>query len=106
VVLTTVFGSSGYYESITRETINKDFGLAFNNTTFPIDNFKFRKGDEIRVEIVRGPGTLSSDNNPKLQSLKEGDQILIKASPYDAKIYVERTLRCSDCVVLRDKRLR
>lgn len=106
VVLTTVFGSSGYYQSITRNTISNGFALAFNNTTFAIENFKFKKGDEIRVEIIRGPGTLSSDNNPKLQSLKEGDQILIKASPYDAKIYVERTLRCNNCVVLRDKRLR
>lgn len=106
VVFTTVFGSSGYYQSITRKTIDKDFALAFNNTTFPVENIKFLKGDHIKVEIIRGPGTLSSDNNSKLHALKEGDHVNIHASAHDARIYVEKTLRCTECVVLRDKRLR
>lgn len=106
VVLTTVFGSSGYYQSITRNTISSGFALAFNNTTFPVDNFKFKKGDEIKVEIIRGPGSLSSDNNSKQYNLKEGDHVLVRASEHDARIYVEKTLRCDDCVILRDKRLR
>lgn len=106
VVFTTVFGSTGYYQSITRKTIDRDFAMAFNNTTFPIESVKFSKGDEIKIEIIRGPGTLSSDNNPKLHTLKEGDHVIIKASATDARIYVEKTLRCNECVVLRDKRLR
>jgi NAD+ kinase len=106
VVFTTVFGSSGYYQSITRKTIEREFAIAFNNTTFPIENTKFSKGDIIKVEIIRGPGTLSSDNNSKLHTLKEGDHVTIHASTHDARIYVEKTLRCTECVVLRDKRLR
>ena len=105
VVFTTVFGSSGYYQSITRKTIENGFAAAFSNTTFPVEPVKFQKGDAIKVEIIRGPGSLSSDNNPKLYTLKEGDIVTVSPSVYDAKIYVERTLRCSDCVVLRDKRL-
>ena len=58
------------------------------------------------MEIIRGPGSLSSDNNSKLHNLKEGDEVLIQASKNDARIYVEKTLRCGDCVVLREKRLR
>lgn len=106
VVLTTVFGSSGYYQSITRKTIDKDFALAFSNTTFPVKNIKFSKGEEIKVVIIRGPGTLSSDNNPKLYTIKENDEVKIFPSPHTARIYVEKTLRCSNCLVLRDKRLR
>lgn len=106
IVLTTVFGSTGYYQSITRKTINQDFAAAFNNTTFHIENIKFKKGDQIKVEVIRGPGSLSSDNNPKSHTLKEGDEVAIQASPHDAKIYVEKTLRCDNCVILRDKRLR
>ena len=106
VVATTVFGSSGYYQSITRKTIDKDFALAFSNTTFPVEPVKFLKDDRIRVEIIRGPATLSSDNNPKLYTLKEGDFVTISASHHAAKIYVEKTLRCDVCVILRDKRLR
>ena len=106
VVFTTVFGSSGYYQSITRQTINKDFAMAFSNTTFPVESVKFSKADEIIVEIIRGPGSLSSDNSPKFQTLKESDEVIIKSSVHSAKIYVEKTLRCPNCIILRDKRLR
>jgi hypothetical protein len=106
VVATTVFGSSGYYQSITRKTISGDFALAFSNTTFPIEPIKFSKADEIKAQIIRGPGTLSSDNNPKLHTLKESDEVKIFASTHRAQIYVEKTLRCDNCVILRDKRLR
>lgn len=106
IVFTTVFGSSGYYKSITRKTIDQDFAMAFNNTTEEIEPVGFSKRDETKIEIVRGPGTLSSDNNPKLFTLKEGDEVKISPSNHNAQIYVERTLRCSDCVILRHKRLR
>jgi hypothetical protein len=106
VVFTTVFGSTGYYKSITRQTIDQGFAAAFNNTTEIIEPLKFGKEDKIKVEIVRGPGTLSSDNNSKLFALKEGDVIHILSSSHSARIYVEKTLRCGDCVILRDKRLR
>lgn len=106
VVLTTTFGSTGYYKSITRQTIEKDFAIAFNNTTEVIEPVKFSKGDEIRIVIIRGPGTLSSDNNPRFLYLREGAEVKIFPSSYNAQIYVEKTLRCTDCIVLRDKRLR
>jgi len=104
IVLTTVFGSSGYYKSITRQTIDKNFAIAFNNTTEEIEPIKFPASDQIKAEIIRGPGTLSSDNNSKLFTLKEGDTVQIGASAHSAQIYVEKTLRCDDCVILRDKR--
>lgn len=106
IVATTVFGSSGYYKSITRQTIDTDFAIAFNNTTEIIEPVKFSKHDEIKIVIIRGPGTLSSDNNPKLVSLKEDSEVTIFPSIHFARIFVEKTLRCPDCVILRDKRLR
>lgn len=106
VVATTAFGSTGYYQSITRKTIEEGFALAFSNTTQVIESFKFSLGEEIKVVIVRGPGTLSSDNNPKLLGLREGAEVRIFASTHKARIYVKSTLRCPDCVILRDKRLR
>lgn len=106
VIFTTVFGSTGYYQSITRKNISEGFAMAFSNTTFPVEPVKFKKEDHIKVEIIRGPGTLSSDNNPKFYALKENDQVLIQGAQHNAQIYVEKTLRCENCVVLRDKRLR
>lgn len=104
VVITTPFGSSGYYKSITRETIKTNFAAAFNNTTIALKPLKFTLIQDIKIVIVRGPGSLSSDNNPKIYSLKENDQIKIRASVNKAQIFLE-SLRCSECVVLRDKRL-
>lgn len=105
IVATTSFGSTGYYQSITRTTINKDFAVAFNNTTQNIKPLKFYPGDEINLVVIRGPGSLSSDNSPKIYSLKETDSVKIFASIQKAHIFMD-TLRCRDCVILRDKRLR
>lgn len=106
IVATTAFGSTGYFKSITRTEIEQGFAIAFNNTTLPIHPVKFMQKDVFKIEIVRGPGTLSSDNNPKILTLKETDTVSIFPSKHSAKIYVKKTLRCTDCVVLRDKRLR
>lgn len=105
IVTTTPFGSSGYYQSITRSTINRGFAAAFSNTTVKIDPIKFSKGDEIKLVVVRGPGSLSSDNNPRIISLREGDEVKIFASTHNARIFMD-PLRCENCTILRDKRLR
>jgi NAD+ kinase len=105
VVVTTPFGSSGYYQSITRQTLKTGFAVAFNNTTVALKPLKFTAIQDVRIVIVRGPGSLSSDNNPKIHPLKENDEVKIFASIHKAQIFME-TLRCSDCVILRDKRLR
>lgn len=105
VVATTAFGSTGYYKSITRKTIDHGFAIAFNNTTQVIEPLRFSDGEHIRIDIIRGPGTLSSDNSPKILTLREGDQVKIFPSAHSARIYVKSTLRCPDCEILRDKRL-
>lgn len=106
VVFTTFFGSTGYFQSITRKSVDEGFAMAFSNTTFAIEPVRFNTDDHIKIEIIRGPGTLSADNNPKFSNLKEKDEILVQASSHSAQIYVEKTLRCENCIVLRDKRLR
>lgn len=113
VVATTAFGSTGYYQSITRETLDKNFALAFNNTVAQFQPLKFADGDIIKIIIVRGPGSLSSDNNPKLISLKENEDmsgvrdnsLKIFPSKHMANIYALSGLRCNKCVILRDRRL-
>lgn len=105
IVVTTPFGSSGYYQSITRETITSGFAVAFNNTTKPMQSVKFIATQDVKIVIVRGPGSLSSDNNPKIYPLKEADEIKITASLHKAQIFMD-PLRCQDCIILRDKRLR
>ncbi len=113
VVATTPFGSTGYFKSITRETLENGFALAFNNTVQEFTPLKFDEDDVIKIVIIRGPGSLSSDNNPKLIQLREHDEmsgardnsLKIFPSKHNANIYALSGLRCDKCVVLRDRRL-
>lgn len=105
IVASTPFGSTGYYQSITREAIETGFAVAFNNTTLHLEPMKFTPIQDIKVVIVRGPGSLSSDNNPKIYPLKENDEVKIFASLNKAQIFID-TLRCDKCIILRDRRLR
>ncbi|MBN1475760.1 NAD(+)/NADH kinase, partial [Candidatus Sumerlaeota bacterium] len=64
LVVATPFGSSAYFRSITNSTFLVGIGLAFNNSTEPIDHLVLSPDDVIRVRITRGPALLASDNNP------------------------------------------
>lgn len=105
IVASTPFGSTGYFQSITRKSFDKNFQIAFNNT---IDEFKpieFTLQDQIRIQIVRGPAQLTSDNNPKILELSDLNEISIFASEQKALIYSAESLRCPDCIVKRELRL-
>ncbi len=77
VVVSTSFGASGYFKSITRKTFEKGIGIAFNNTT------KFQKpkvvgeNAKIVVEITRGSGIVVADNQKPIK-IKKSDKIKIK----------------------------
>lgn len=101
IVLSTPFGSTGYFKSITRESFQKGWGLAFNNITektypiYPDDD------EQIGLKLVRGKATLSFDNNPDAFVIDEGSEIIFKLSNQVAKIYEAESLRCPNCQVIR-----
>lgn len=105
IVVTTAFGSSGYFKSVTKQTLLEGFGIAFNNTTETIKPFEFNQKDILKIRIVRGPGVLSSDNNPDLIILEMDSEIEIRVSDKKAFIYSPDSLRCSKCVIQRHLRL-
>lgn len=100
VVVATSFGSSGYFKSITRKTFTKGFGLAFNNTTEPFKPIYFNQ-DTIKVTIVRGPATLTSDNSPDTLELTGGCEITFKPSSQKLRIY-DSSLKCPNCKLVRN----
>jgi hypothetical protein len=104
-VVSTPFGSTGYYQSITRKTFSENFQIVFNNTVAEIPPFEFKAEDIITLTIVRGPGEMTSDNNPETIELIEGNKAVLKVSEQKAKIYSPQTLRCSMCEVRREERL-
>lgn len=105
IVASTPFGSTGYFKSVTKETFKEGFFLAFNNTIEDIRPLEFKKDDSIRITIVRGPGTLSVDNNPNFISIKNGNSIQIRVSGDFSLIYQPEILRCNVCIIKKDKRL-
>lgn len=102
VVISTPFGSSGYFKSITQKTFNSGFGLAFNNTTQNLKPQFFGRNESLMFKLVRGKAGLSFDNNPKVYNLPEGLEITFKLSDQVARIYELESLRCPNCKVIRD----
>lgn len=105
IVASTPFGSTGYYQSITRSTFDLNFKMAFNNTVISMKPIEFSEIDQVKIEIVRGPAQLTCDNNPEVIELVEGNVFIIHSSTQKAKIYSAESLRCNNCEVKREFRL-
>jgi NAD+ kinase len=86
LVVSTPFGSTAYFRSIAQCTFRIGIGLAFNNTTEPINNVIVGDASLIRILVTRGPAALAADNNPKLLELDRDDEILIRRSEQTAVI--------------------
>lgn len=101
IVVTTSFGSSGYFKSITGKTLTTGFGLAFNNTTQKLAPVFLNDHQTIDFKLIRGKATLSFDNNPDIFTIDEGSELTFKLSDQVAKIYEDTSLRCPNCQVIR-----
>lgn len=101
IVISTPFGSTGYFKSITRQTFSFGFGLAFNNTTEQKAPEFFDEKATVIFKLIRGSATLSFDNNPQIIPIMEGLEISFKISSQKAKIYELESLRCPNCRVTR-----
>jgi len=85
IVACTVFGSSGYFNSITNKSLSKGIGIAFNNV--PGQNYvTLKQNTIIDFVLVRGRAAVSADNSKKMFILKKEDKIRIKKSTEKAFI--------------------
>ena len=101
IVVSTPFGSTGYFKSITSKTFTKGFGVAFNNTTQKTAPVFFPDQDIVTFKLIRGKASISFDNSPEIFNIDEGSELIFKVSDQVAKIYSPETLRCPDCQVKR-----
>jgi len=101
LVVATPFGSTGYYRSITHSLFRVGLGLAFNNSTEPLDHLVIDGDSVIDVEIIRGPAVLLADNDPGRVALEAGDRVKIKKSPEETVVLGLEVFRCEDCGQLR-----
>lgn len=86
VVISTPWGSSGYFYSITKRFFKKGIGVGLNNTNTEHRDTINKENSKIDVIITRGDAYLSVDNNKKEFIIKTGDKITIKRHKKDAKI--------------------
>jgi NAD kinase len=86
VVVSTPWGSPGYFSSITRRVFRRGLGLAINNPVKPMRPEFLDEHAIIRVRIVRENGVLVWDCSDKPIKLKPGDDVLIKSSLERARL--------------------
>jgi len=101
IVVSTPFGSSGYFKSVTGQAFEEGFAIAFNNTTEKMGPLFLKDGDTLTFQLIRGKATLSFDNNPDIFNIDEGSELIFKLSDQVAKIYEPTSLRCPNCQVMR-----
>ena len=97
IVVSTPFGSTGYFKSITRQSFDKGFGLAFNNPTDPIEPIIFDGNDQFKFKLIRGLADLTFDNGHSTAPVSEAEEVSFRISSKKAQIYELDSLRCTDC---------
>lgn len=100
IVVSTPFGSTAYFKSVTNEAFDKGFALAFNNTTKKTNPIYLSEEDNVKFELVRGKAILTFDNNPQTFNISEGKTLIFDLSEKVAKIYTS-SLRCPNCQIIR-----
>lgn len=88
VVVSTPFGSTGYYRSITDSFFELGIGVAFNNSTEQSDHIVLKKDKIIDIKIARGPAVIYADNQDEFIEVDEGAEVKIKRSPNVALIVI------------------
>ncbi|MFW6413856.1 MAG: hypothetical protein ACOCZS_01020 [Verrucomicrobiota bacterium] len=105
LVAATPFGSTGYYRSITHSFFHSGVGLAFNNSTEPINHLVLDEDVDVHIEILRGPAAMVADNEPDEKRIEKGDFVHISKADEKARIIGLSTFRCPNCYWLRHHRL-
>jgi NAD+ kinase len=85
VVVSTPFGSTGYFHSITKTSFKKGIGFAINNATIKTKTL-IAKNPTIVFVLHRGIAQLSADNDPRIIKLKPGSKVTITLSSTVARI--------------------
>ncbi|MEE9406174.1 MAG: hypothetical protein V3V26_02095 [Candidatus Aenigmarchaeota archaeon] len=86
VVVSTPYGSTAYFHSITRKTFKDGIGIAFNNPTAPTGNVVIPDTSIIDVKVTKGEGYMAADCDKKVIPLKKGDTVSIRKWPEPARI--------------------
>lgn len=101
VGLSSIHGSTAYYKSITHSIFKTGIGLSFSNSTEEVNHLVLPETSIVRVEIVRGPGLVISDNSPKTYILEKDEAITLGESDEFLSVYGLESFMCPKCRILR-----
>jgi NAD+ kinase len=103
LVFCTAFGSTGYFQSITRGNFRLGIGVAYNN---PMDGESFavlEEATQIKMELLRGPALVLADNTPEMIEIHDHDILDIALAERKTIIFGLEAFRCPECYLLRSK---
>jgi NAD+ kinase len=98
LVVTTPFGSSAYYRSITGSTFEEGIGIAFNNATEPRKPIVYAGDRAMGIDILRGPAVLACDNDSRPIPLRAGHRFTVQLSSERALVHGLDSLSCQECL--------
>ena len=87
IIVATPFGSTGYFQSITRTVFSQGIGVAVINPTNCLNNMIVPDSSTVSITIDRVEAQLFSDNNPDILNLPAETTINIGKSSKSAFIY-------------------
>jgi NAD+ kinase len=86
VIVSTPFGSTGYYSAAGGKPFKNGIGVCFNNIhSGKIPSIVLPENSKIKIKLDRDSAILLNDNNPKYYDLKAKDEITIQKSQKKAK---------------------
>ena len=80
VVVSTPFGSTGYYKSMGGKKIDKGIGIGFNNPTKTMKHLITSENSKVEIKVLRGDAVFNTDNNPQVILLQKSEIIKIRKS--------------------------
>jgi len=86
LVVATPYGSTAYFHSITRKKFSKGLGIAFNNPKKKRKGLVVKDNSEIEVDILRGLGWMTADNDERIIPIKKDDVVTVKKTKSKARI--------------------
>ena len=86
VVISTPFGSTGYYKSMGGKKFDKGIGIGFNNPTKRIKQLIVPENSKVEIKVVRGDAVFNADNNPQVILFQRSDIIKIRKSKNIARL--------------------
>ena len=85
-IISTPFGSTGYYKSTRGKHFQKGIGISFNNMhNRRVKSFVVSDSSVVRLKVARGPALILADNDDKDFELDENDVSSIEKSKVKAR---------------------